>query len=664
MSISCNSTIKIGLWFNSLTSQKPWVHQLIRRTTGSFSCFLVILSLCYTEAAIAELELPNQAKSGKEFTESFIERKTRQTFSENGNSGTPALARKNTVVLPLWLTGILLLSLVAGLFVTVITVARLQISQYKSRNKTNKIRELEEKLAQQNQKCCQQEDLLQELQTRNLWQHNVSNKTFLTLASDLKNPLAVIQSSFIAWLKQSKLSDVMLEKARLMEKSVARIEQFVNHTLWLAETRAELKAKRWIRLNTSFAHIVAQLSTRDITLDTHELLAGVQYEVMGNQKGFNLLLNALFNKILKGCHSGSKLKASLRIEKGTLQVLISGKQPLIKEYTDNYEHQIINDSKQYEDLSQHLMEEIARELAIEVDNTKKQSDSQLLTLTFLSFRQTTTAEENTGSSEDLAPVFFESFQEPVLDSSLFNGNQESLAKCLIIEPCTDLQMCLSQALNPYFQCKGLFSWENALMQIRSWTPDIIIVEIEPDTELSFSVLKERCKSPELNRIPVIVVTTRGTTENRLKALEYDVDVFFEKPVSEELLVQTLKKLQQKKQQNKQQDIVRQNVAFQPSRDAIFLSQLNTLIETNIANAEFRFEDYFEQFALSKRQFFRRVNALTRCTPKQYLIQKRLELARHLFSEGVLLAEVTKQCGFKTERSLLKIYEAHFGEEVI
>ncbi len=79
---------------------------------------------------------------------------------------------------------------------------------------------------------------------------------------------------------------------------------------------------------------------------------------------------------------------------------------------------------------------------------------------------------------------------------------------------------------------------------------------------------------------------------------------------------------------------------------------------------FHFEDYFDSFSLSKRQFFRRVNALTRCTPKQYLIKKRLDLARHLLGKGVLLEKVTGKCGFRSSKSMMKLYEAHFNEKVI
>ncbi|MBE1298883.1 MAG: helix-turn-helix domain-containing protein [Alteromonadaceae bacterium] len=56
--------------------------------------------------------------------------------------------------------------------------------------------------------------------------------------------------------------------------------------------------------------------------------------------------------------------------------------------------------------------------------------------------------------------------------------------------------------------------------------------------------------------------------------------------------------------------------------------------------------------------------MTRCTPKQYLIERRLELAKYLLTNGLQITEVVERTGFKNINSFKKLYAVHFGHEII
>ena len=561
------------------------------------------------------------------------------------------------VTLPFWLTAMLLLILVSCL--ALVCVMTLQVGRYQrnTKQKSDLIRQLKQQSQSQQQVLNKTEQEVATLKNQN---QQLTQQHFGFLASDLKNPLAVIQTHFIGWLKQSKLSDVMLEKARLIEKSIDRIEGIVEQAFRINEAQDHQQHK-WVRLTPTLAYLTEIFEAEEIALQGSGVFSARQFAVEGSERNLNLLLNTIFHKALKHCYQGSKARLELHNDGDHLTLRLSAESHSSKsEHKDGFLQSIGDAAKP--DYPEELIATLSDELDIKIDY-RSDHRRQTTEVSFYHFKEIVN-EEQSADVPVMTPAYFDTAQVPVISQPARTHSTDKAPKCLVLEPCPEMQICLLQCLSQHFNCKGLFSWQHTQEQIDSWQPDLLVMEIEPDTKETFTLLRQLRDTMSTTHLPVLIVTTQASTENRLKALDVDVAGVFEKPFSEELLCKTALKIHQNGQKQAQQKIVRENVDFQPSRDAIFLSQLNALVETHIGNANFTFEDYFEQFALSKRQFFRRVNSLTRCTPKQYLIQKRLELARHLFSQGALLSEVTKQCGFKTEKSLLKIYEAHYGETVI
>ena len=67
--------------------------------------------------------------------------------------------------------------------------------------------------------------------------------------------------------------------------------------------------------------------------------------------------------------------------------------------------------------------------------------------------------------------------------------------------------------------------------------------------------------------------------------------------------------------------------------------------------------------MSERQFFREIKRLTGLTPNQYILEVRLQKARHLLQHHAYhtLAEVAYAVGFDTPWYFTKVFEGHFGK---
>lgn len=76
-------------------------------------------------------------------------------------------------------------------------------------------------------------------------------------------------------------------------------------------------------------------------------------------------------------------------------------------------------------------------------------------------------------------------------------------------------------------------------------PDLILLDINLPISNGFSVLFELKNSPELNHIPVIVLSSSTSDHNRSFAFKNGADAFFEKPLEISLLKSFLNKRKEK-----------------------------------------------------------------------------------------------------------------------
>ena len=501
----------------------------------------------------------------------------------------------------------------------------------------------------------EQENRIRDLTRENKQLEQTRHRFLRSISHDLSNSISVIKNHYMEWFQQVRLETDLLEKAIATESSIHKIEQLVQHA-HIAELSSDLashtKVEKSCTLMRVLTLLLRQLPQRDETPSPQlSYPNAVDYILPVEEQALLLYLSFYYNLVAEQVPSHCRLHWQVTEQQGELVLAINCETTLPSTFA------IANPEKQPDYF---LAAPLSKKLRAKIRFGEQLPAPGLMQLKVACFQKTTL--RSNSDVDDFSPqVFFELFQEPVLNKP---GPEITSPKCLILDPCPEIQMSLTQTLSSHFNCIGMFCLIAGMKKILEWQPDVLILEPIQGSENGFNLLQELAKSIDLQSLSIIVLTAQDTTKNRLKALQLDIQVFFKKPLDNAILLESARRLQRAKQCQTMRLEVQQNVSFQPSRDAIFLAQLNRLLETEIANPDFRFEDYFEQFSLSKRQFFRRVNNLTRCTPKQYLIQKRLELAKHLLARGCLIQDVTQRCGFKNTRALLKVYQAHFGEEPV
>ena len=104
----------------------------------------------------------------------------------------------------------------------------------------NIIANINDKLEQQSLTLKTQERLISRLRHQNDDLLKAQTALFEVVSHELKNPLAAIKCNFMSWFRQANIDEVMLERARLVESSIKRLESFCARALspgWIPQLK-------------------------------------------------------------------------------------------------------------------------------------------------------------------------------------------------------------------------------------------------------------------------------------------------------------------------------------------------------------------------------------------------------------------------------------------
>jgi AraC-like DNA-binding protein len=98
-----------------------------------------------------------------------------------------------------------------------------------------------------------------------------------------------------------------------------------------------------------------------------------------------------------------------------------------------------------------------------------------------------------------------------------------------------------------------------------------------------------------------------------------------------------------------------------SPDEKFLKRVIDVIEENIADSELDIENFALKVGVSRMQLYRKLNALTNMTVKEFIRHIRLKRATQLLEQQKLnISEVAYQVGFKDLSHFRKCFKREFG----
>ena len=236
---------------------------------------------------------------------------------------------------------------------------------------------------------------------------------------------------------------------------------------------------------------------------------------------------------------------------------------------------------------------------------------------------------------------------------------------LLVDDNPDVRYFIKSHFNSNFQVleaeNGLEGWNIALKTI----PDIIISDVMmPDMD-GFEFCRNIRKDERTSHIPIILVTALGSREHEIEGLSQGADDYITKPFDLAILQTKVENILSVRQSLKQK--YTSEMLLQPrnillsSPDERFLQKAIEVVENNISDADLDIERFAVEIGVSRMQLYRKLDALTEMTVKEFVRNIRLKRAAQMLVQKKLnISEVAYAVGFKDLSHFRKCFKQEFG----
>ena len=208
---------------------------------------------------------------------------------------------------------------------------------------------------------------------------------------------------------------------------------------------------------------------------------------------------------------------------------------------------------------------------------------------------------------------------------------------------------------------GLEGWNIALKMI----PNIIISDVMmPDVD-GFEFCRRIRKDERTSHIPILLLTALGSREHEIEGLSLGADDYITKPFDLVILQTKIENILSVRQSLKQkytgEMLLQPRNVLLSSPDERFLQKAIEVIENNISDPDFDIDRFAVEIGVSRMQLYRKLNALTEMTVKEFIRSIRLKRAAQLLVQKKMnVSEVAYAVGFKDLSHFRKCFRQEFN----
>ena len=232
---------------------------------------------------------------------------------------------------------------------------------------------------------------------------------------------------------------------------------------------------------------------------------------------------------------------------------------------------------------------------------------------------------------------------------------------------SDVEVCrsIAKGLEADYRVIEAKDGEQGLRQAKETVPDIIIMASSLP-RLDGIGLCRRLKCDVLaSHIPVILLAASGMADSQVEALEAGADDYLAKPFSLPVLKARVDNLLRsrgnlREHANQELSLLPRELAAN-QLDAQFLRRTIEIIERQLSDFEFDVAALAQNMAVSRRQLFRKLKAVTGRTPNVFIRTLRLKRAAQLLRESPMtVTEITYAVGFSDLKHFRNLFREQFG----
>ncbi|HEY3386711.1 MAG TPA: hybrid sensor histidine kinase/response regulator transcription factor, partial [Saprospiraceae bacterium] len=258
-----------------------------------------------------------------------------------------------------------------------------------------------------------------------------------------------------------------------------------------------------------------------------------------------------------------------------------------------------------------------------------------------------------------------------LESNSYNSE---LPLILLVEDNADVVAYTASCLQDYKIAVGKDGVEGYDIAI-DVIPDLIITDVMMPYMDGFEMVDKLRRDERTSHIPVIMLTAKADIASKLEGIDKGADAYLEKPFhKEELLLRIKKLLEQRKllqaYYGRQIGIVADgddmnkpvtDISYAEKIENEFIKKIREVVEANFSNSEFSVEKLCKLVFMSHSQLHRKLEALTDCSPNQFIRMVRLNKAKELLTNpSNSISTVAMESGYNDPSYFARIFKQETG----
>jgi len=236
---------------------------------------------------------------------------------------------------------------------------------------------------------------------------------------------------------------------------------------------------------------------------------------------------------------------------------------------------------------------------------------------------------------------------------------------LIVEDNADVRAYIREYLVSSYHVIEARDGEEGIFKAQETIPDLIISDVMMPKKDGYEMCKSLKRDERTSHIPVILLTAKAGSENKIEGLGLGADDYLIKPFVPGELVTRVRNLIElraslRSKYAKGSELKPGEVSV-TSLDDAFLKRLMEVVEKNIGRPDFGVDELAREACLSRIQLYRKLRALTNMSPAEFVKRMRLLRARELLEKNSgSVAEIADSVGFFNPSHFARAFKAHFG----
>ncbi|MDR6764439.1 signal transduction histidine kinase/ligand-binding sensor domain-containing protein/DNA-binding response OmpR family regulator [Flavobacterium sp. 2755] len=252
------------------------------------------------------------------------------------------------------------------------------------------------------------------------------------------------------------------------------------------------------------------------------------------------------------------------------------------------------------------------------------------------------------------------------EAEYFEEQENSTKKTvLVIEDNEEVLSFVYDILHSDYKVLKFTNGLKALEYMEKEIPDLIVTDVMMPEMDGFELCKILKTNQNTNHIPVILLTAKSSTLNKIEGLSLGADAYISKPFSIEELKLTIANLLSAKEIMRQKygerfisDSEQENIN---TPEGLFVKKLTQIIEANIDNTDFDVNDLVREIGMSRTVLYKKVQTLTNYSVAGFIKNMRLKKAASLLmNTSYSVSEVTYMVGFNDRKHFSKEFKKFYN----